>query len=140
MYLSATSTPVLWLLNRRWLTPSVVVSFKPASRLRRSNEIICNRFCCVPNLYAISVRGHSSNGNGAVRLADRRTHPLIVPCSERTHPALYQWLHGQCVIASFKPNILEEATSTQEVFDLVQDGVGTAIVPAGIYDEVPPAL
>jgi hypothetical protein len=36
---------------------------------------------------------------------------------------------------------VEEATSAQEVFDLVvQDGVGTAIVPAGICDEVPPAL
>jgi hypothetical protein len=32
------------------------------------------------------------------------------------------------------------ASSTQELFDLVQDGVGTAIVPAGICDEVPPAL
>jgi hypothetical protein len=47
---------------------------------------------------------------------------------------------GQCVIAGFKPNIVEEVTSTQEVFHLVQDGVGTAIVPAGICGEVPPAL
>jgi DNA-binding transcriptional LysR family regulator len=91
-------------------------------------------------LYTVSIRGHSSNGSCAIRLADLRTHPLIGPCSERTHPALYQWLHGQCVIAGFRPNIVEEATSTQEVFDLVQDGVGTAIVPAGICDEVPPAL
>jgi DNA-binding transcriptional LysR family regulator len=95
---------------------------------------------CTEPLYAVSVRGHSSNGNGVVRLADLRTHPLIVPCSERTHPALYQWLHGQFTIAGFRPNIVEEATSTQEAFDLVQDGVGTAIVPRGICDEMPPAL
>jgi DNA-binding transcriptional LysR family regulator len=91
-------------------------------------------------LHAVSVRGHSSNGSGAIRLAELRTHPLIVPRSQRAHPALYQWLHGQCVIAGFRPNIVEEASSTQEVFDLVQDGVGTAIVPAGICDEPPPAL
>jgi DNA-binding transcriptional LysR family regulator len=91
-------------------------------------------------LYAVSIRGHSSTESGAIRLAELRTHPLIVPCSQRAHPALYQWLHGQCVIAGFRPNIVEEATSTQEVCDLVQDGVGTAIVPAGICDEVPPTL
>jgi DNA-binding transcriptional LysR family regulator len=95
---------------------------------------------CTEPLYAVSVRGHSSNGNGVVRLADLRTHPLIVPCSERTHPALYQWLHGQFTIGGFRPNIVEEATSTQEAFDLVQDGVGTAIVPGGVCDEVPSAL
>jgi LysR substrate binding domain len=43
-------------------------------------------------LYAVSVRGHSSKGSGAIRLAELRTHPLIVPCSRRVHPALYQWL------------------------------------------------
>jgi DNA-binding transcriptional LysR family regulator len=91
-------------------------------------------------LYAVSVRGHSSNGNGVVRLADLRTHPLIVPCSERTHPALYQWLHGQFIIGGFRPKIVEEATSTQEAFDLVQDGVGTAIIPGGVCGEVPSAL
>jgi DNA-binding transcriptional LysR family regulator len=91
-------------------------------------------------LYAVSVRGHSSNGGGAIRLADLRTHPLIVPYSQCTHPALYQWLHGQCASAGFKPNVVEEAASTQEVFDLVQDGVGTAIVPRGLCDEMPRAL
>jgi DNA-binding transcriptional LysR family regulator len=91
-------------------------------------------------LCAVSVRGHSSNGGSAIRLAELRAHPLIVPCSRHTHPALYQWLHGQCVIAGFTPNIVEEASSTQQVLDLVQDGVGTAIIPRGICDEMPPTL
>ena len=91
-------------------------------------------------LCAVSVRGHSSNGGSAIRLAELRAHPLIVPCSRHTHPALYQWLHGQCVIAGFTPNIVEEASSTQQVLDLVQDGVGTAIIPRGICEEMPPTL
>jgi DNA-binding transcriptional LysR family regulator len=91
-------------------------------------------------LCAVSVGGHSSNGGSAIRLAELRAHPLIVPCSRHTHPALYRWLHGQCVIAGFTPNIVEEASSTQQVLDLVQDGVGTAIIPRGICDEMPPTL
>ena len=85
-------------------------------------------------------RPHSANGSSVISLADLRTHPLIVTGSERTHPALSQWLLDQCAIAGFKPNIVEEATSSQEAFDLVQDGVGIAIVPGGICDGMPPAL
>jgi DNA-binding transcriptional LysR family regulator len=91
-------------------------------------------------LHAVSIRGQSSSGNGssAIRLADLKTHPLIVPFSERTHPALYQWLHGQCAVAGFRPKIAAEANSTQDLFDLVHDGVGVAIIPAGICAELPP--
>jgi DNA-binding transcriptional LysR family regulator len=93
-------------------------------------------------LHVVSIRGQSSNGNGsrAIRLAELRTRPLILPCSERTHPALHQWLHGQFASVGFRPNVAEEATSTQEVFDLVQDGVGIAIVPGGICEGMPPTL
>ena len=51
-----------------------------------------------------------------------------------------QWVLEQCVISGFKPSHLEEATSAQELFDMVQDGVGTAIVPRGICDEIPAAF
>ncbi len=93
-------------------------------------------------LHAVSISGQSSSGNrsNAIRFAELKTRSLIVPFSERTHPALYQWLHGQCAIAGFRPKIAAEATSMQELFDLVQDGVGIAIVPDGICEGMPPAL
>jgi DNA-binding transcriptional LysR family regulator len=91
-------------------------------------------------LHAISVSGHSSNPNHAIRLTDLRSRPLIVTSSDRTHPALYQPLLEQCATAGFKPNIVEEATSAQEAFDLVQDGVGIAIMPGGICDGMHSAL
>jgi DNA-binding transcriptional LysR family regulator len=91
-------------------------------------------------LHAVTIRGQSVSGSGAINFADLRTRPLIVTCSDRTHSALYQWLLEQCANAGFRPNIVEEAASTQEVFDLVQDGVGTAILPRGICDGMPPAL
>ena len=67
-------------------------------------------------------------------LTDLRTRPLIVPCSERTHPALRRWLLEQCAKAGFKPNIVEEVPSSDGVFDLVQDGVGVAILPGEACD------
>lgn len=90
-------------------------------------------------LYAVSP-GHSVINNHPIRLTDLRSRPLIVTISDRTHPALYQWLFEQCAIAGFRPNIVEEATSAQEAFDLVQDGVGIAIMPGGICDGTPPTV
>ena len=49
------------------------------------------------------------NGNHEIALADLKAYPLIVPCSERTHPALRRWLFEQCAKAGFKPNIVEES-------------------------------
>jgi hypothetical protein len=46
----------------------------------------------------------------------------------------------KCIAVGFKPIIVEEATSAQEAFDLVQDGVGVAILPSGICEEMPPTL
>ena len=75
-------------------------------------------------LHAVFPRAQSANGSGDLALTDLRTLPLIVPCSERTHPALHRWLFEQCAKAGFKPNIVEEVPSSDGVFDLVQDGVG----------------
>jgi DNA-binding transcriptional LysR family regulator len=91
-------------------------------------------------LHAVFPGGHSAHANGAIRLADLRTTPLVVPCSHRTHPAFHQWLLEQCATEGFKPNIREEVSSAQEAFDLVQDGVGTAIVPGPICDGMPASL
>ena len=91
-------------------------------------------------LHAVAIRGQSSSTGNPIRLADLRTRPLIVPCSERSNAALYQWMHGQFAAAGLRPRIVAEATSMQELFDLVQDGVGTAIVPVGICEGMPAAL
>lgn len=113
----------------------VGVTYAPVER----NDMQQIQLCTEP-LYAISTRAKSASAGGAIKLVDLRLQPLIVACSDRTHPAMYRWLHEQCAIAGFKPKIAEEATSPQEAFDLVQDGVGIAIVPHGICDEIPTAL
>jgi DNA-binding transcriptional LysR family regulator len=91
-------------------------------------------------LHAVSLGVHSLNADHAIRLADLRSRPLIVTSSDRTHPALHQWLLERCAMAGFRPNIVEEPTSGPEALDLVQDGVGTAILPRGACDELPPAM
>lgn len=91
-------------------------------------------------LHAVFPRVQSANGSGELALADLRTRPLIVPCSERTHPALRRWFLEQCARAGFKPNIVEEVPSSDGVFDLVQDGVGVAILPGEACDGMPPDL
>ena len=53
----------------------------------------------------MSIRGQWSIPGDAIRLSDLRTRPLIVPCSERSHPALYQWIQGQFAAAGFRPRI-----------------------------------
>jgi DNA-binding transcriptional LysR family regulator len=91
-------------------------------------------------LHAVFPRAQSANSSGDLALTDLRTLPLIVPCSERTHPALHRWLFEQCAKAGFKPNIVEEVPSSDGVFDLVQDGVGVAILPGETCDAMPPDL
>lgn len=91
-------------------------------------------------LHAVSLDGHSLNADNVIRLADLRSRPLIVTSSDSTHTALHQWLLERCAIAGFRPNIVEEPTSGQEALDLVQDGVGTAILPRGTCDDLPPAM
>jgi len=91
-------------------------------------------------LHAVFPRAQSANGSGDLALTDLRTRPVIVPCSERTHPALHRWFHEQCARAGFKPNIAEEVPSLDGVFDLVQDGVGIAILPGEACDAIPPDL
>ena len=111
------------------------VTFAPVER----NDLQPISLRSVP-LHAVLLGGPSMNESHVIRLTDLRSRPLIVTSSDRTHPALYQWLLEHCATAGFKPNIVEEATSLQEAFDLVQDGVGIAIVPGGICDGTPPAL
>ena len=91
-------------------------------------------------LHAVFPRAQSANGSGEIALTDLRTLPLIVPCSERTHPALRRWLLEQCAKAGFKPNIVEEVPSSDGVFDLVQDGIGVAILPGEACDGMPSDL
>ena len=91
-------------------------------------------------LHAVSMRGCQVSGERAIRLGDLKSCRLIVACSDHTHPALHRSLIEQCVCAGFKPSIVEEATTAREAFDLVQDGVGVAILPSGICEEMPVTL
>ena len=93
-----------------------------------------DRLCVVAN------QNSSLTGSPAVALPGLRLHPLIVACSDRIHPALYQQLVAACASAGFKPTIAEEVTSPQQAFELVQDGVGLAILPFGVCAELPPEV
>jgi DNA-binding transcriptional LysR family regulator len=87
------------------------------------------------------VSQHSSViGKPAVSIADLKSHPLIVACSERTHPILYEELIERCRAAGFRPKIADEVTSTQEAFDLVEGNVGVAILPYGVCEEAPSTI
>lgn len=87
------------------------------------------------------VSQHSSLvGRPAVTLVDLKCHALIVACSERTHPILYQRLVEECRAAGFRPKIAEEVTSPQEAFDLVEGNVGVAILPHGVCVEAPASI
>jgi len=82
-------------------------------------------------LCAVTPQNSLLTGSPAGVLTDLRLQPLIVACSERRYPILYQQLIEECATAGFKPIIAEEVTSPQEAFDLVLDGVGVAILPFG---------
>jgi DNA-binding transcriptional LysR family regulator len=88
-------------------------------------------------LCVVTVQNSSLAGSPAVELADLRSHPLIVACSDRIHPILYHQFLAECATTGFKPTIAEEVTSPQQAFDLVQDGVGLAILPFGVCSEAP---
>jgi DNA-binding transcriptional LysR family regulator len=79
-------------------------------------------------------------GKPAVTLADLKPYPLIVACSERAHPILYDRLLEECRAAAFRPTIAEEVTSAQEAFDLVEEKVGVAILPQGVCEEALPSI
>lgn len=74
-------------------------------------------------------RAYQVNLGEAIALADLRAHPLILPWSHRTDPILDQWFFDRCAAAGFKPKAAAEASTAPEAFNLVQDGVGIAIVP-----------
>jgi DNA-binding transcriptional LysR family regulator len=91
-------------------------------------------------LCAIVSQDSGLVGKPAVTLADLKPYPLIVACSERAHPILYERLIEECRATGFRPTIAEEVTSAQEAFDLVEEKVGVAILPYGVCEEAPPFI
>lgn len=91
-------------------------------------------------LFAVWPRAYQTNLSRAIALADLRAHPLILPCSHRTDPILEQWFFDRCAAAGFKPKVVAEASTPPEAFNLVQDGVGIAIVPGGFCSDIDGAL
>jgi len=75
-----------------------------------------------------------SQRSGAHRIESAPADPAS---SDRTDPVLEEWFFSQCAAAGFKPKVAAEATSPSEAFNLVQDGVGIAIVPGGVCGDVP---
>lgn len=109
----------------------VCVILRPAGaryfeEIRLHSELLC----------AVWPRAYQANLSGPISLVDLRSHPLILPCSQRTDPILQQWFFDRCAAAGFKPKVAAEASTPPEAFNLVQDGVGIAVLPAGFCDDV----
>lgn len=69
---------------------------------------------------------------GRLSLAELNKKPLILQDYRRTHPYLYQWLLRQCLERGLRPLVVEEAASPHEAVDLVEHGIGIALLPASI--------
>lgn len=91
-------------------------------------------------LFAVWPREYQANLSGNIALVDLRARPLILPCSHRTDPILEQWFFDRCAAAGFKPKVAAEASTPAEAFNLVQDGVGIAVVPGGFCGDVDGAV
>lgn len=88
-------------------------------------------------LFAVWPRAYQATLNTTVALADLKAHPLIIPCSDRTDPVLQDWFFNRCAAAGFKPKVAAEASCPSEAFNLVQSGIGIAIVPNGVSADTP---
>lgn len=88
-------------------------------------------------LYAVFPRPESSNGIREIALDGLMSHPLILPWSERSEPALRRWFTHECANVGFAPQIVEDAASLDNAFDLVLDGMGVAILPAHAREAAP---
>jgi len=83
-------------------------------------------------LCAILPRRNPLSVESSLSLADLSKRALVTADFRRTHPGLHQWLNEQCLATGFRPAFVEEVTSTQEATDLVQEGVGIALLPEGV--------
>jgi DNA-binding transcriptional LysR family regulator len=83
-------------------------------------------------LCAILPRRNPLSVESSLSLADLSKRALVTADFRRTHPTLHQWLNEQCLATGFRPAFVEEVTSTQEATDLVQEGVGIALLPEGV--------
>lgn len=88
-------------------------------------------------LYAVFPRPESPNGIRELALDGLMSHPLILPWSERTEPTLRRWFTQECANVGFAPQIVDDAASLDNAFDLVQDGVGVAVLPAHVCEAAP---
>lgn len=88
-------------------------------------------------LYAVFPRSESPSKIKGIALDGLMPHSLILPWSDRVEPALRRWFHQECATVGFAPQIVEDAVSLDNAFDLVQDGVGVAILPEHVCDAAP---
>lgn len=111
------------------------VMFRPAGT-RYFEEILLGS----ERLFAVWPRSYRAASGGRIAFGELRGHPLILPCSEHTDPVLHRWFLNQCAAAGFRLKLAAEASSPPDAFNLVEDGVGIAILPGGFSGDVPRAL
>jgi DNA-binding transcriptional LysR family regulator len=96
----------------------------PSSGDLEQIRLACDRFV------AVASATSSWSLRGRLTLAELNKKPLISQEHRRTHPFLHQWLLRQCSERGLRP--LEEAASVQEALDLVEHGIGIALLPTSV--------
>lgn len=91
-------------------------------------------------LCAVFPKSHPLSTRPYVIPSDLNDEPLVSAGTRRTHPVLHQWLMEQAASAGCRPVFIEEVTSANEAFDLVLQGIGGAILPQGICQDLPRTL
>lgn len=111
------------------------ITFGPLGRSDLVHIILRSEHLCAvfPKVHPLSARPY-------IFPSDLNDEPLISAGTRRTHPVLHQWLIEQAVSAGCHPVFVEEATFAHEAFDLVQGGVGVAILPQGVCQNAPGVL
>jgi DNA-binding transcriptional LysR family regulator len=89
---------------------------------------------------AVYPRRTGTRAGVGIDLEQLRSQPLYVLSSDREHADVRECLVLQCARRGFTPKIVEEPVSAREVFDLVLDRGGVAIMPECMYVGAPAEL
>ena len=84
----------------------------------------------------VASKGHFGSHSTA-KIEEFREQPIISHGADRTHPALNRRIREQWAAVGFLPRTIADVTSPHEAFYLVRGGVGIALLPEGVCEDLP---